>query len=155
GLDPQAASIYKALVPLYVALGRTDDALAACQKTFDLDPGDYETWTLYARQLRNLGRSKEARTAFVRALACPGLADDIELRLQLYADLGALCEEAQDYDQAVAEFMEVVRILDNPQTSLDHGGANQAGLGEQAARTYERIIQLCIQAGQYERVLRI
>jgi tetratricopeptide (TPR) repeat protein len=76
-LDPEAISIYRALIPLYVALGRTDDALTACQKTLDLDPGDYETWSLYARQLRNLARAKEARTALVRALACPGLADHV------------------------------------------------------------------------------
>ncbi len=154
-LDPDALAIHKALIPLYVALGRSEDALSACQKTLDLDPGDYETWSLYARQLRNLARPKEARPALVRALACPGLADHVELRLQLYYDLGGLCEEAQDHDQAVAAFMEVVRILDNPQTALDLGAVHHADLGEEAASTYERIIQICIQARQYERALRI
>ena len=51
-LDPEAAPPYKALVPLYLGLDRLDDALAACKKAVDLDPGDYETWHLYARQLR-------------------------------------------------------------------------------------------------------
>src|SRR5439155_2408017 len=39
-LDPEAISVHKALIPLYVALGRMDDVLAACQKALDLDPGD-------------------------------------------------------------------------------------------------------------------
>lgn len=154
-LDPEAISIFKALIPLYVAVGRADDALVACQKTLELDPGDYETWSLYARQLRNLARPKESRAALVRALACPGLAEHVDLHLQLNYDLGALAEEARDYDQAVTAFMEVVRILDNPQTAVELDAVNHTDLAEQAARTYERIIQLCIQASQYDRALRI
>src|SRR5262245_34094586 len=31
-LDPESAAIYKSLIPLYLALSRTDDALNACRK---------------------------------------------------------------------------------------------------------------------------
>jgi tetratricopeptide (TPR) repeat protein len=154
-LEPEATPLYKVLIPLYVALGRSDDALAACRKTLDLDPGDYETWASYARQLKNRARLKEARTALARALACHGLAEHVDLRVQLYYDLATLCEEVQDYDQAVASFTELVRILDNPQTVLELANANHAELGEEAASIYERIIHLCIQVQQYDRALRI
>jgi tetratricopeptide (TPR) repeat protein len=154
-LDPEATPLYKALIPLYVALGRSDDALAACQKTLDLDPGDYETWSSYGRQLKHLARLKEARLALARALTCPGLAEHVELHVQLCYDLGALCEEMQDHDQAVAAFTELVRILDNPQTLLELATANPAELSAEAASIYERIIRLCIQVRQYDRALRI
>jgi tetratricopeptide (TPR) repeat protein len=154
-LDPEATPIYRVLIPLYAVLSRKADALAACQKVLDLDPGDYETWSLYARQLRGLGRLKDARTAFVKGLACPGLAEHTELRLQLYYDLGALCEETQDYDQALTAFTEFARILDHPQTALELGTANPTNLGEEAAGAYERVFNICIQAGQYDRALRV
>ncbi|HLJ92360.1 MAG TPA: tetratricopeptide repeat protein [Gemmataceae bacterium] len=154
-LDPEAISILKALIPLYVALGRSEDALTTCQQTLALDPGDFETWSLYARQLRTLARPKEARAALVHALACPGLADHVDLRLQLSSDLGSLCEEAQDYDQAVMAFREVVRILDDPQTELDLADTNHTDLGKEASSTLEHMIQLCIQARRYDRALQI
>ena len=154
-LDPEATAIYKALIPLYVVLSRMEDALSVCQKTLDLDPGDYETWSTYARQLRNLGRSQEARAAFARALACPGLAEHADLRMQLYYDVGALYEEGQDYDHAVAAFTELARILDNPATALELDAGDHTDLGEEAARTYERIFNICLQARQYDRALRI
>ena len=52
-LDPAAAPVARALVPLYLALGRTQDALTFSRKTLDLDPDDFETWYSYARQLGN------------------------------------------------------------------------------------------------------
>jgi tetratricopeptide (TPR) repeat protein len=154
-LDPEAPPLYKALIPLYVSLSRSDDALSACRKTLDLDPGDYETWFLYARQLRNLSRVKEARTALGRGLACPDLAEHINLRMQAYYDLGSLSQEDQDYDQAVAAFTELARILDNPQAARELDGVSRTDLGEEAATTYERVINLCIQARQYDRALRL
>jgi tetratricopeptide (TPR) repeat protein len=154
-LDPEATAVYKALIPLYAVLSRKDDTLAACQKVLDLDPGDYETWAIYARQLRSLGRLPEARKAFAKGLACPGLAEHVDLRLQLYYDLGALSEETQDYDQALTAFTELARILDNPQTPLELGTTSTTNLAEEAASTYERIFNICIQAGQYDRALQI
>src|SRR6516162_4374366 len=53
-LDPEAAPIHKALISLYLALDRTDDALAACKHALDLNPNDAPTWFLYARQLKAL-----------------------------------------------------------------------------------------------------
>jgi tetratricopeptide (TPR) repeat protein len=151
--DPDATPIHKALVPLYLALGRSNDALGACRKILDLDPADYETWVIYAKQLKNRGELKAARTALTRAVGCKGLAERLDLRLQLLYDLGLLCEETQALDQALAALGEVVKILDDPQPLLDLGGINQAELRDQAASTYERMINLCIGAKQYDRAL--
>src|SRR5262245_58186753 len=59
-LDPESPILHRALVPIYLALGKVDDGLAECKKTLALDPGDHATWCLYARQLREMGEAKEA-----------------------------------------------------------------------------------------------
>jgi tetratricopeptide (TPR) repeat protein len=154
-LDREATPLYKALIPLYLALTRIDDALAACRKTVDLDPGDYETWAVYARQLKILGQLKESRNALLRALACVEIRDHPDLRAQLSFDLGVLCEELKDYEQAVTAFHDVVKILDHPHALLDLGPYSRDEIQEQAANTYERMIKICIQAKQYNRALTI
>src|SRR5262249_3973600 len=45
-LDPLAVPLHKALVPLYLALDRMEEALASCRKILELDPADHETWFL-------------------------------------------------------------------------------------------------------------
>jgi tetratricopeptide (TPR) repeat protein len=152
-LDPEASPLYKALIPLYLALGRSNDALGACRKVLELDPGDYETWVLYAKQLKSRGELKPARAALERALACLGIGERLDLHVQLAYDLGALCEEMKAYADAVDAFQEVVKILDNPQPLLDLGGFDRIQLQEQAANTYERMINLCIANKEYERAL--
>src|SRR5262249_49509697 len=72
-LDPDAVPPRKALVPLYLALERHADALAATRRILELDPDDYETWYLYARQLQVQGNQPEALAALARAVACPAM----------------------------------------------------------------------------------
>jgi len=51
--DPEASAIHKSLTPVYLALSRTDDALRSCRRSLELDPGDFESWAIYGRQLKN------------------------------------------------------------------------------------------------------
>jgi tetratricopeptide (TPR) repeat protein len=153
--DPEAAAIQRALFPLYLALGRNDDALAACKKTLALDPGDFESWALYARQLKGRGQPQEAIKALEQALASSGLAEHLELQLQFQYDRGALCEEVKDYDHCLAAFAEVVRILESPEAGLELEALSDQQLKQQAAATYERMVKIGIQAKQYELALRL
>src|SRR5262249_53731875 len=59
-LDPDAVTIYKSLVMIYIALERHEDAAALLRKVLELDPHDYQMSYLYARQLRGRGRLDEA-----------------------------------------------------------------------------------------------
>lgn len=152
-LDPQSASMHRALVPLYLALFRPDDALAACRKVLELEPDDHETWYVLGQQLRVQGKSAEARAAWKRAAACVGLADRPELRAQVLHDLGGLCESLNDYDTALSAYEEVAKLLEKPEALLDAGPFNADQIREQAASTCERIIKVCIQAKQYDRAL--
>jgi tetratricopeptide (TPR) repeat protein len=133
-LDPDAAAPTKALIPLYLALGRPADALAACRRTLDLDPGDYETWYLYARQLKDQGHPKEALAAMARALACPGLRDSTEQYVQVAFQMGAMYEDDHNYAKALAVFEELVKILE-----ADKGNPL-------AAEAFESLGRICEQA---------
>ena len=147
--DPTAAPVHKALVPLYLALGRHDDALDACRKALEGDPDDYDTWYLYARQLREQGRPKEALIALSRGVACPEAKDHLDVVVQMYYDQGVLHEDAKDYAAAEKSFREVIKILvDRRQTLLDEGPFNPEQLNTEAAKTWEHIGQVCIKANQ-------
>ncbi len=149
-LDAKAAPVHRGLMTLYAALGRSDDALAACRAALDLDPGDHETWYSYARQLRLRGRFPEARDALRRAAACPSLAEHPDTYVQAHYDLSTLHEDLQEYDQAVAALTVVLRVLESPEKLRElETPPDPARLAEQAASMYERIIRLWIQAGRH------
>jgi tetratricopeptide (TPR) repeat protein len=152
-LEPQAAPLQKTLVPLYLALGRKNDALVACRKAIELAPGDYGTWTIYARQLKSLGRLGEARDAMLAAVKSPQLSEHPDIRVQILFDLGVISEELKDTAGALDAFQEVVKSLENPQMFLETHGFNRDLLREPAATVYERMIRICIETRDYDHAL--
>jgi tetratricopeptide (TPR) repeat protein len=150
-LDREAPAPYKALVPLYLGLDRLDDALEACKKVLDLDPGDYETWHLYARQLRVHDRNKEAADALQHALDCAGLKEHPELRVQIAFDLGVIEEGLSDFARAEEAYLEVVKILDNPAALVENEDVNPDEVTARAAEMYERLGRVCLRAGKHDR----
>jgi tetratricopeptide (TPR) repeat protein len=149
-LDADAAPIHKALVSLYLALDRGDDALAACQRVLDLTPGDAESWYLYARQLKARSQSRECAAALARGIACPCLKDMPELKMQMGFDLGVLCEDLKEDDKALAAFKPVVAILENPEPLLEEGPATRAEIDSQACDLYERMAKLCLRGKKFD-----
>ncbi len=145
-LDPDSATIHRALVPLYFALDRLDDALTSCRRVLELDPGDYETGYRYARHLRALGRHKEASIILERTAACPRLKDSLEVRAQVFYDLGQLQEEAGELDKAEKSLREVLTILDNPAALMEQGPYNRDEIVKQAAETHERLGKLYLKS---------
>jgi tetratricopeptide (TPR) repeat protein len=149
-LDPQSRALHKIVIPLYVALGRTDDALTACRTTLALDPQDHETWAIYARQLKGQGQEKEACRALEKALACPDLREHLELRLQVLNELGRLSQANDEHERALGAFSEMVKLLGEPRTGKEIG-LSVDETREQLARTYERMIRVSIAARQFDR----
>jgi tetratricopeptide (TPR) repeat protein len=145
-LDPESAAIRRSLIPLYLALDRIDDALAGCRRVLELDPGDYETGYRYARQLRILGKSKEAIAALLHTAACPDLKERLEVRAQVFYDLGQMQEEAGQLDKAVQSLREVLAILDEPAALLEQGPYNRDEIVAQAADTYEYLGRVYLKA---------
>ncbi len=117
-LDPEAAPAYKALIPLYLALDRLNDALTVSKRALDLDPADHESWHLYARQLRAQNRLPEAAEALERSLGCPGLKENPELQIQSALDLAAVYETLQKPDKAEAAYVAAVKVMENPNARL-------------------------------------
>lgn len=153
-LDPQSAKITRTLVPLYLALGRHEDALTACRKTLENDPADLETWFLYARQLKQLGRTQEALAALDKGVGSTAAEDRLDILVQMHFERGILREQAHDWAKAEAAFNEVIKILVGKKAALLEAGPFEADeLKMETAKTWERIGQVCIQGKQYARAV--
>jgi tetratricopeptide (TPR) repeat protein len=152
-LDPESALLLKTLAPLYLAVDRSDEALEACRKALDIDPGDYETWYLYARQLRVQNRTSDAITALQKAASCPGLKERAELRLQVIFDLGVLREHAQRFEEAAAAFGAAAALLENADVLVEQGQLTREELASQTAEAYERLGKVCVRAGHFDQAV--
>jgi tetratricopeptide (TPR) repeat protein len=145
-LDADSAAICRALIPLYFALDRLDDALSGCRRVLELEPDDCITGYRYARQLRVLGRNKDAIEVLTHSAESPRLKDHLELRAQIFYDLGLLQEEAGELDKAEKSLREVLAILDHPAALLEQGTYNRAEITAQSAETHERLGKLYLKA---------
>jgi tetratricopeptide (TPR) repeat protein len=152
-LAPEATAIQKTLIPLYLALDRVDEALATCRSLLDLSPGDYQTWLIYARQLKLQDRRAEARAALERGVACVGLKDRPDLQVTMLFDLGILSEDARDLPRAMAAFREAARVLDNPEAILDQGPFVRAEIDNKALEANERLGRVALRAGLFDEAL--
>lgn len=152
-LDPDAAAVRRALIPLYLALERTEDALAATGLVLVADPGDYESWYLRARLFREKGQPKDSCEALTRAVACQRLKEQPALHYQMATQLAVLREENKDIDGAIATYREVLQILERPQALLEHGSLSRAEIEARSAYVGERIGTLCLQNRRYEDAL--
>src|SRR5262245_46633183 len=96
-LDPDSAAILRALIPLYFAIDRTDDAFTACKRVLKIDPDDYQTAALYARQLRNIESRADAIAVLQQAMKAKNLKERPDHAAGLFFDLGVLQEQASDF----------------------------------------------------------
>src|SRR5437588_7521777 len=153
-LDPDSVAVRRAMLPLYAALDRQQDVLDCCRRVLQLEPGDYDTWYLYARQLRSLDRDKEARAALEKAMACTELKERPDVHLSIAYDLGGLYEKEGMFDKAEAAFREVAALLEHPGALVDQGPLSREEVASQAAEAYERIGRLCLKAGRPDRAVK-
>lgn len=154
-LDPKAAPLQRALIPIYMALGRAEDALAACRKALELDPGDHETWYVLSRHLKEQGQVKEATAALAKGVACPSAQEGLDVLVQMYFDLGNLQQNAKNYADAEKAFVEVARILvEHREALLESGPYDPDQIVQETAKTFEHIGEVCVQAGAYDRAVK-
>lgn len=154
-LDPESPAIVRALIPLYFALDRTDEALGACRRVLELDPDDYDTGYRYARELRGRGNRKEALAVLERAAASPRSKERLEIRAQIFNDLAQMQEQAGNLKQAEKSLGEVLAILDNPSALLEQGPYNREEIDGQAAETCERLGRLYLKSGQTAEAVKV
>jgi tetratricopeptide (TPR) repeat protein len=152
-LDPDAAAPLRALVPLYLAMERIDDALAGCRRVLELDPDDFDTAHLYARQLRQLDRPADAIAVLARAAASPKLKEKPALRAAIGFDLGSLCERAGELARAEQAFRDVLDVLEHPAPLLEQGPFTREEINDQAAEICERLGRVCLQAKKIDQAI--
>lgn len=143
--DPESASIARALFGLYVALDRTEDAFTACRKVLKMDPEDYQTAYLYARQLRGMDRSQEAKDALVLASRSPKLKARPEMAAQVWFDLALLQEQFKEWDLAEQSLRQVVAVLENPAGLIATGKFSREEVTSQITESLERLGRVCLQ----------
>ncbi|MBM4071173.1 MAG: tetratricopeptide repeat protein [Planctomycetes bacterium] len=149
-LDPEAAPVFKAMVPFYMAMERINEALAANRKVVELDPDDFEAWYMYARQLKALGRAKEAQVAVESGLKTRGIKDSPETLQALHFLLGNLREAAAEYQSAAESYQQAAKILDHPDAILDHLPLDKNVLAARGAEMYERSGNMSLKARRFD-----
>lgn len=138
-LDPDAPAVFRAQIPILVIMGRDKDSMTAINKVLELDPSDHETWFVAARMHKNLGNLPEARRALARGLDAAGLDKRPDMAQQMYLDLASMCESAGELREAVHALSQAAKILDHPDTLMEHGPFSREMILARAAETYERI----------------
>jgi tetratricopeptide (TPR) repeat protein len=147
-LDPDAVAPRKALVPLYLALDRLDEALSTARRALELDPEDWETGLLCARQLRAQGKSREAAEVLRRAADSPRLKEKPDAQAQTRADLAALEEDLGDWKRAAASLQKLADLLDHPAPLIEQEVLSAEEAAARSAETYEALGRVRLKAGE-------
>jgi tetratricopeptide (TPR) repeat protein len=146
-LDPDAVAPRRALVPLYLALDRLDDALATAKRVLELDPDDWETANLYARQLRSQGKPKDAIQVLHRATDSQRLKERPDALAQTWADLAQLEDESGDWGHSAASYTKLADLLDHPAALVELGALTEAEAAARCAEAYESLGRVWLKTG--------
>jgi tetratricopeptide (TPR) repeat protein len=137
--DPEAIPVLHAIIPLYIAIDRSDDVFKNCERVLELDPDDFDTGYLYARQLRAHERSHDALKVLTTLVGRPLLKDSPDLHARVCYDLGLLHETGKEWTKAITMYRTAAEILDHPAPLLEQGAYTKEELADQAAETYEHL----------------
>ncbi len=148
-LDPEAAAVFRAQVPLLLALDRGNDAAQACKKSLALIPDDFETWFLAGRIHKSLGQFADAQKSLERGLATESIKEHPEVAQSMWLELGSMHELAEEVVPAIRAYTAAAAILDHPDVLLEHGAFQREVILARAAETYERIGNLQRKAKNY------
>ncbi|VTS07926.1 tetratricopeptide repeat protein [Tuwongella immobilis] len=144
-LDPKALAPRRALVPLYLAFEREDDALALSREIVAADPGDYEMWLLLSRKHKSARRLVEASETLERALASKRLNEQPDRLLMLLEEQSQLYEQQSKLDDVERIQRRIVAVVTQHQGRLlDERKLTEDGLLESLAKTHEAIGRLSV-----------
>lgn len=92
-IDPNAASPWRALIPIYTSLAREEDALVACKKVLERDPDDCATAFELAKLYKANGQMREAIDTLAKGVASKRAADRADLQYFMLEQLADLQEK--------------------------------------------------------------
>jgi tetratricopeptide (TPR) repeat protein len=146
-LDPDAVAPRRALVPLYLALDRLDEALTTARRVLELDPDDWETGLLCARQLRAQSKPKESAEVLRRAAASSRLKEKPDAYAQLLADVAGLEEDIGEWPHATAALDKLTELLDHPAPLIEQEMLTAEEATSKSAEAYESLGRVWLKAG--------
>jgi tetratricopeptide (TPR) repeat protein len=153
-LDPDSLEIRRALIPLYVVIGRDEEALKLAHEVIDRDPFDLETAFQCARLLRADGKAGEAITVLQKAANGKDAQERPERLLILLSDLVDLLEKKGDFVGAAKTQDGIVRTITEKREQLLYGnGFTREDLQASLARAYEGLGRACVKTKEYERAV--
>jgi tetratricopeptide (TPR) repeat protein len=152
-LDPDAAELHRVVIPLYLALDRTHEALAEFQRVTELDPADVENQCRHARLLRGLGKAKDALAVLEKAEGRAGLKERPDLGVVVFNTIASIHEDAGEWPAAEKALRELAAVLDNVDALTEDRNASAAEVSAQAAETWERIGRIDVKTSQPEKAI--
>src|SRR5262249_51094170 len=136
-------------------LDRDRQGLDYCRKALELDPEDYALWFRFGQVLQERGEAEEAANAMTKAVSLPDAKDNTALLAQMLFDLGRLRQQLKLYEQAAEAFEQVAHLLDESEAVLEETTHLQRKqIDAEAAKTYERLGQVELQAKRYDHAVR-
>ena len=149
-LEPDAAEAYRALIPLYLALAREEDALDACRKVLQLDPGDASAAYQLAKLQKADGKPREAIAALRSVAEIDRSKEQPELLYFILSDLAELQEKCADFGGAAKNYRRLANLLLDERARLI--GSETLDPQEHAiatARAYERTGRCLLNTGEF------
>jgi tetratricopeptide (TPR) repeat protein len=153
-LDPEALPPRRMLATHYLTIGRPDEALAMAREVTEKAPGDSAGWRVYADQLKDLGRPKEAIAALQKATMLPGAGQTPE---QLVAMLKRLAEWQRDAGDgaAAATLRLLLTVLDRNREAFRKSQLlDDEAFADEKAAAHERLGEVLLKLDRMEDALR-
>jgi tetratricopeptide (TPR) repeat protein len=111
-LDRDAVPPRRMLATHYLTIGRPDEALVMARQVTERAPDDYSAWRIYADQLKDLGRTKEAIAALTRATELESSAKAPDQRVVMLSRLAGWARDAGDHAAAVTALRRQIAELE-------------------------------------------
>jgi tetratricopeptide (TPR) repeat protein len=151
-LDPDAAPVFKAQVPILMAMSQFQDAINANTRVIELTPADGEAWYIQGRLFKNMGKPAEARAALRKGLATERAKARPELAHQMNFELAGILESEGSFNEAAEAYGQAASILEHPNHSLALGLRPEVIKGR-IAEVYERIGSMYAKDRQFDKAV--
>lgn len=153
-LDPDSLEVRRALVPVFVLIGREDSARTLAREVLDRNPYDVETAYQFARLLKSDGRPLEAIAVLQKAVTGKDAQSRPERLVFLLSDLYELLEKQGDFAGAAKAQDSLIRTIAEKREQLLYGnGFTRDDLQASLARAYERLGRACVKIKEYDRAV--
>ena len=150
--DPDSREVRKLLLPVYVTIGREEEALELGREVLKAEPTDVAVAFQTARLLRASGKSAEAISTLERAAEGKEAAAKPEGMLLILSDLYELREREENFAAGAAVQEKIIETIANQREQLLFGnGFTKEDLLNTLAKAHERLGRCSIRTRNHAR----